>query len=108
MNMVDAVVTMEGTGPIKGRPRWLNLIMASTEGPTLERVPAEITGIKLTRLRLLGAARELGIGVPRLDRSEVAAIGTTMASGLTMSPVGRHPGRNYVIRSRWSRWTWPS
>lgn len=108
MNMVDAVVTMEGTGPIKGRPRWLNLIMASTDGPALERVPAEIIGIKPARLRTLAAARELGIGVPYLDRSEVVAIGTTMACGLIMSPAGRRPGKSCVIQSRGSRWTWRS
>lgn len=74
ITIVDAVVAMEGQGPIKGQPRALNLIMASTDGPALERVAAEIVGIKPARLRTLAAARELGVGVSHLDQIDVTGV----------------------------------
>jgi uncharacterized protein (DUF362 family) len=74
VNIIDAVVAMEGPGPIKGRPRAINLVMASTDGPALERVTAEIVGVKPGRLRTLAAARELGVGTPYLDRIDVVGV----------------------------------
>ncbi len=71
INIIDAVVAMEGLGPIKGTPRPLNLIMASTDGPAAERVAAEIIAVKPCTLRTLQAARELDVGTPHLDHIEV-------------------------------------
>lgn len=71
INIIDAVVAMEGLGPIKGTPRPMNLIMASTDGPAAERVAAEIIGIKPSTLRTLEAARELEAGTAHLDHIEV-------------------------------------
>lgn len=74
MTVVDAVLAMEGVGPIKGRPRAINLIMASTDGAALERVAVEIVGIKSARLRTLAAARELGVGVCHLDQIDIVGV----------------------------------
>jgi uncharacterized protein (DUF362 family) len=74
MTIVDAVVAMEGPGPIKGPPRAMNLIMASTDGAALERIAAEIVGVKPARLRTLAAARELGVGAPYLDRIDLVGL----------------------------------
>ena len=74
INIVDAIVGMEGNGPTSGTPRAMNMIMASTDGPALERVAAEIVGIKPARLRTLQAARELNVGTPHFDRIDVQGL----------------------------------
>jgi len=71
INIVDAVVAMEGRGPIKGTPRPMGLLLAATDGPALERVAADVVGLKPSRLCTLRAARELGVGTPYLDRIQV-------------------------------------
>ncbi len=71
INIVDAVVAMEGLGPLKGTAKAMNLIMASTDGPAAERVAAEIIGVKPATIRTLQAARELEVGTPHLDNIEV-------------------------------------
>ena len=71
VNIVDAVVAMEGIGPIKGTPRHLGLILASTDGAAIERIAADIVGIKPAELRTLRAARELEIGACHLDQIEI-------------------------------------
>jgi len=71
ITIIDGIVAMQGPGPIKGRPCDMGLILASTDGPALERIAAEIIGIKPARLRTLLAARELDVGTPYLDRIDV-------------------------------------
>jgi uncharacterized protein (DUF362 family) len=71
ISIVDGIVAMEGKGPISGTPKSLNLLMASTDGPALERIAAEIVGVKPARLRTLRAARELEIGTPYLERIDL-------------------------------------
>lgn len=71
LTIVDAVVAMEGNGPISGTPRPLGLVLASTDGPALERIAAEVVGVKPARLRTLQAARELEVGTPYRERIHV-------------------------------------
>lgn len=71
INIVDAVVAMEGPGPIRGTPRPMNLILVSSDGPALERVAADLIGLKPTRLRTLVAAGELDVGTPYRDRIDI-------------------------------------
>ena len=66
INIVDAIVAMEGKGPIRGTPRAMNLLMGSTDGPAAERVAAELIGLRPSRIRTLRAALELDIGTPHL------------------------------------------
>jgi len=71
ITIIDAIVAMEGKGPINGTARTMGLVMASTDGPALERVSVELVGLKPARLRTLRAARELDVGTPYLDRIDV-------------------------------------
>ncbi len=71
VTIVDAVIAMEGKGPIKGTPRSVGLVLASTDGPALERIAAELIGVKPARLRTLAAARELGVGTPYREQIDV-------------------------------------
>ncbi len=74
ISIVDAVVAMEGKGPISGTPRSMNLLMAATDGPALERVAADLVGVKPAMLRTLAAARELEVGTPYLERIDVDGV----------------------------------
>jgi uncharacterized protein (DUF362 family) len=74
VTIVDAIVAMEGNGPVRGTPRPLGLLLASTDGPALERVCADLVGIKPAQLRTLAAARELDVGTPYLERIDVHGV----------------------------------
>jgi len=71
VTIMDAIVGQEGDGPVKGTPRPIGLVMASTDAPALARIACEIIGAEPHRVRTLRAAAELGIGVPQIDRIEV-------------------------------------
>lgn len=71
LTIVDAVVAMEGDGPIHGRPRALGWLAGGVDGVAVERVCAELTGFAPDDLRTLAAARTLGIGQPELEQIEV-------------------------------------
>jgi uncharacterized protein (DUF362 family) len=71
VTIVDAIIAMEGKGPISGTARSMGLLLAATDGPALERVAARIVGIKPGELRTLQAARELGVGTPYLEQIDI-------------------------------------
>lgn len=71
ISIVDAVVAMEGNGPIKGHPKPMNLLLASTDGTALERIAADLIGIKPGSLRILRAAKELGVGTAYRDQIDI-------------------------------------
>lgn len=71
ITILDAVVAMQGKGPISGTPKPLGLLLAGTDGPALEIVAAEIVGVKPQQLRTLRAARELQIGNPYLENIHI-------------------------------------
>lgn len=58
-SIIDAVVAMEGTGPRRGKPRQLGLLMASPNAFALDSVAAEITGFRPEQMTTVAAAREL-------------------------------------------------
>ncbi len=66
ITIVDAIVAMEGRGPIGGRPRRLGLIFGGTDGPAVERIAAELVAVDPDELRTLRAARDMGFGTTDL------------------------------------------
>jgi uncharacterized protein (DUF362 family) len=71
ITIMDAVIGMEGDGPIGGTPRPIGAVLASTDAPALERVACEIMGADLSKVRTLAAAAELGIGTTQFERIDV-------------------------------------
>ena len=59
LSILDAIVAMEGTGPRRGKPRQLGLLLASTNAVALDSVAAEIAGFLPTQVTTIAAAREL-------------------------------------------------
>ncbi|HHL40972.1 MAG TPA: DUF362 domain-containing protein [Deltaproteobacteria bacterium] len=72
LNILDAVVSMEGNGPASGEPRHTGLVMASDDAPALDAVAASLLGVAPRRLALLEAARRRRAGETDLARIEVA------------------------------------
>lgn len=72
LNIVDGVVAMEGSGPRKGIPRNLGIILASENGLAVDRVIKELINIPFYP-HFLRAADKLGLKPERL--SEIDIIG---------------------------------
>lgn len=60
--IVDAVVGMEGNGPVSPNLRNIGLILASDNGVALDGVIATMMGCEPDRLRFLQKAKEVGLG----------------------------------------------
>jgi uncharacterized protein (DUF362 family)/NAD-dependent dihydropyrimidine dehydrogenase PreA subunit len=59
LNIIDAVIGMEGNGPGNGKPRRINAILASGDGIAIDTVMADILGYPLKYLPLHQAALKL-------------------------------------------------
>ena len=71
LNIVDAVVVMEGKGPVSGRPRKLGLLLASTDAAAVDRVACELVSAPAEQLPLLAAAERAGIGITKMADIEL-------------------------------------
>lgn len=60
--LVDAVVGMEGNGPVSPDLKNIGLILASDNGVALDAVIAAMMGCEPGRLRFLQKAKEVGLG----------------------------------------------
>jgi uncharacterized protein (DUF362 family)/Pyruvate/2-oxoacid:ferredoxin oxidoreductase delta subunit len=69
--LVDAVVGMEGNGPVSPDLRDIGLILASDNGVALDAVIAAMMGCEPGRLRFLQKANEVGLGDYDLSTIEV-------------------------------------
>ena len=78
LNIVDAVVAMEGQGPINGKPRKLGLLLASTDAAAVDRISAELLGAAAEELEILAAARRAGAGVT--DPADIELLGEDLES----------------------------
>ena len=71
LNIVDAVVAMQGRGPISGSPRHMGLLFASTDAAAVDRVCAEMLGVRVKNLAILTAAHRAGAGTTDLEDIEL-------------------------------------
>ncbi len=74
LSILDAIVAMEGTGPRRGKPRQLGLLMASTNAVALDSVAAEITGFLPAQVTTIAAARELKLSGAFLEDIEIRGL----------------------------------
>ena len=61
LNIVDAVIAMEGNGPGSGDPRQLGILMAGVNPVAVDVIAAEIAGIPKKLLYVERAAERLGL-----------------------------------------------
>lgn len=60
-SIVDAVVSMEGTGPRSGNPRHTGLLLAGTNAIAVDTVAAAVTGFQPGEVTTLAAAKKRGL-----------------------------------------------
>ena len=69
--IVDAVMAMEKTGPTKGVPRKVSLIVSGIDCVAIDRVMAEIINVRPSDAPLLRTAKSHNVGVQDLDMIEI-------------------------------------
>jgi uncharacterized protein (DUF362 family) len=69
LTLVDAIVAMEGQGPVRGTPRPLNCLVAGTDTVAVDTLCCCLIGFPPLSLCTQKAARQLGMGV--WDPSEI-------------------------------------
>ena len=67
LNIVDAVVGMEGNGPTAGTPRKIGAVLASESPYTLDLVCAKLIGLTISDVPTLQAAYERGLAPENAD-----------------------------------------
>ena len=71
--VMDATVCLEGAGPKSGRPRLMDLVLASGDLVALDAVAATLMGFDPPRIEHLRECAELGLGT--FDRARIATLG---------------------------------
>ena len=71
LSICDGVFAMEGNGPGRGEPRPLGLLLAAEDGVALDSVGAQIVGYPPEQLRVIQAARSLGVGTTDIEKIEL-------------------------------------
>jgi len=75
LNIVDAVVAMEGDGPSSGKPKKLGLIMVGEDAVAVDAAAAQIVGFVPGSIDTTRIADELGVGVGKLERIHLSGDG---------------------------------
>lgn len=73
LNIMDAVLAMEGDGPTNGSPREVGLILASDDGVALDVVASSVIGIDPSTIATTAVAARRGIG--NTDLSKITIVG---------------------------------
>ncbi|MBN3033729.1 MAG: DUF362 domain-containing protein [Candidatus Saganbacteria bacterium] len=71
LNIIDAVVGMEGRGPSGGAPRRLGVIIASADGVAADAVGSYLMGYEPLEIGTTALAYRRGLGEARLEKIEV-------------------------------------
>lgn len=71
LNIMDAVIGMEGNGPSAGRPKKVGLVLASSDGVSLDSVASNIIGFDPLEIMTTQIAFEKGLGEARLDKIDL-------------------------------------
>jgi uncharacterized protein (DUF362 family)/NAD-dependent dihydropyrimidine dehydrogenase PreA subunit len=75
LNIVDAIVAMEGDGPSSGNPRQVGLLLAGVNPVAVDVIAGEILGIRKNVLYVERAAQALGIA--GADRGTITTLGVS-------------------------------
>lgn len=89
LNVMDAIVGMEGSGPSNGRPKNIGVVLASADAVALDSVAAEIVGMAPASIAHLRLATEQGLGCLWPDGVEIVGedLESVSVSGFKPSPV---------------------
>jgi len=71
LTIIDAVIAMDGPGPIRGRARPLGYLLGGTEPIACETVCCKLVNIKPEELPIIKTARQMGFGCSDPDKIEI-------------------------------------
>ena len=72
LTIIDAVVAMDGRGPIRGRTRPLGWLIGGTNPIACETICCKLVDIKPDELPIIKTARQMGLKCPDFDKIEIA------------------------------------
>ncbi|HOX28211.1 MAG TPA: DUF362 domain-containing protein, partial [bacterium] len=78
LNIMDAVVGMDGTGPAQGTPRRFGFLLASGDAVALDTVAAVALGFRPDEIAMIESARKRNLGASRL--SQINIVGDSLSS----------------------------
>lgn len=86
LNILDAVVAMEGDGPSSGSLRDLGMVMASSDAVAMDSCIARLIGLEPLDIPVTREAQALGLGEADLSKIEISGddIKTFNASGFRL------------------------
>lgn len=91
VNILDAVIAMEGEGPNNGTPKQVGLIMASSDPVALDAVACAVVRIDPLSINTTRLASEQGLGCAELSEIEVRG---EAISSVTLPDFRQSSGRN--------------
>ncbi len=98
VTIVDAVVAMEGPGPIRGNPKHLGWTAASTEPIALETVCCKLIGHNQHDLPIIQLAEKQDCGACKIENIELKGDIGVLESPLGLSPAQLIPLRFTPLR----------
>lgn len=100
--LMDAIVGMEGRGPTNGKPRSMDLLLASRDGVALDATAMRLVGLEPQRARHVMAAAEQRLG--HSDAEAIAVDGDWARHATHFEPAvldGAVAAMNYMSRYEW-------
>ena len=71
LTIIDAVIAMDGPGPIRGRPRPLGWLVGSTDPMSCELLCAKLIGLAPEKLPIVQTAKKLGFGQQNFENIKI-------------------------------------
>jgi uncharacterized protein (DUF362 family)/Pyruvate/2-oxoacid:ferredoxin oxidoreductase delta subunit len=76
LNIIDGIIAMEGEGPSSGVPKWLGVLLGSTDGFACDYAALQIINVDYRMVPVLRLAQERGL----LRPEEIELIGASIES----------------------------
>jgi uncharacterized protein (DUF362 family) len=71
LTIIDAVIAMDGPGPINGRARPLGWLLGGTDPFALEVICSKLVNIKPENIPIIKTAKKMGLNCPNTDEIEI-------------------------------------
>jgi uncharacterized protein (DUF362 family) len=101
-SVVDATVCMEGRGPVAGKPRCLDAILASQDGVALDATCMRLVGLDPSKSRHVVFAAKQGLG--RIDAQEIEVDGDWKRFATQFEPPPKD--RLNTLMFKFSKYRW--
>lgn len=102
LSIMDAIVGMEGRGPVNGKPRRLNLLLAGRDSVALDAAAMRLVGLDPQKARHVAMAAAEGLG--RIDPDAIELLGDWDRYATQFEPPvldAAVAAMNYMTRYRW-------